>query len=289
MASRVRLAVTGAAGWLGRELTSYVMTRSPEVDLLLLGRQRSDIQIYGQRFPVLTWTPSLLEEWQPTHIAHLAFVTRERGRGRSISEVEASNAELFLRFALAARIPSLTGALYVSSGAALQLEPDSYGQQKLRQEEKSHCLAKELGLNIGIARVWSVSGRFCTKPNEFLFYDLIRQALDPESNLIKVLSNKIIWRRYVDASQFLGACLDQLIRGKGGVWNSGGDLISNVQLAEKVRSLLAPEKHCFAPPLILGEEHYHTMSEDPDEVFYGTPIHRMNLEEQIFFSLPAIV
>jgi len=265
------------------------MSRSPEIELLLLGRHSSDIQINGQQFPVRAWTPSLLEEWKPTHIAHLAYVTRDRGRGRSINEVEAENAELFRRFAVAVRIPSVVGALYVSSGAALQSEPDSYGQQKLREEEISQCLSRELGLNIGIARVWSVSGRFCTKPNEFLFYDLIRQALDPESNSIKVLSNKIIWRRYVDASQFLGACLNQLIRGNGGVWNSGGDLVSNVQLAEKVRSLLAPEKHCVAPPSILGEERYHTMSEDPDEVFSGTSIRRMNLEEQIFFSLPAIV
>lgn len=278
---RQRVAITGARGWLGRELLCQLIAKEPESEVLLLGRAAGQVALGERTYPVYPWTPEVLREWGPSHIAHLAFVTRERLSSDAGVGLESANASLTRMFLHALELPTVVGALYTSSGAATMYPMDSYARHKRLDELLISRRAAAVGKPAVIARVWSVSGRYCTKRAVFMLPNLIDQALDPSSPSIAVHAPHVVRRRFVDAGEFLYACWLDLLEGRTGIVDSGGDLIDNISLALMVRSLVAPHKPVTFSISEATVHEYHSDGLSMAALGYRTNVQFSPIETQI--------
>ena len=111
-----RLVVTGASGWMGREILARLSAKRPEVEVLPVASQAQTFTVNGKRFDAYPWSASLVEAWRPTLALHLAFLTREvasdLGHDAYVQRNEAITA-------LATRlysIPTMRGLAIASSG-----------------------------------------------------------------------------------------------------------------------------------------------------------------------------
>ena len=260
-----RVVVTGASGWLGRELIHRVRMLSPQTPILALGSREGELRLDPtMAIPVHQWSTFDVAAWKPTLAAHLAFLTRDRLETVNVDEYLAVNMHLSQAAMGFYEIPSMRGVVVASSGAAIRHPEDPYGRLKAHDETAFTGAGERHGIPTVIARAWSLSGRFCTKPERFLLYDLIAQALGPNPE-IEISAGHEVFRKYVDASEYLSVCLAGVAMGWSGTVDSTGALVEAEQLADAIQATLGTHKATLRPPaegppdeyfsqlLILGE------------------------------------
>lgn len=282
-----RIAITGGSGWLGRELIQDLLASGENVEILALGTHSRQVSIGEIQFDVHEWHSSILTDWRPTHLVHLACQTREH-YGSDGQRANEQNSEILKRLSEEMQRLPLRGVLVASSGAALASAGDSYGQHKMREEVLVASLAKTLGMNCVIARVWSVTGEHCTKPQNFLFFDLLRQALAADTSEIRLSGPRKVFRRYQDGGEFLHACLRVLLSNKSAEFNSGGDYISSSELAGRIQTLIAPHKIIVSDFVDEIEESYAASSDETILLSTISGIETSTLSEQILRSVAAL-
>ena len=223
----------GGSGWLGRALAHELVSRAgaDPASLVLVGNSARRCLLDGTPLDVLTWDEYMDSGIDATVVVHMATLPREHLRELSTTEYLKLNRR-FLQGALeVSRRDSVETVLHVSSGAALT-DSGPYGD--IKREQESAFASLDTGVNVMNARVWSVSGRFCTRPELFAFTDFVLQA--KRAGIIDVRSASPIWRRYVDAGEFLTLCLAAALDGGSGVVDSGGTLVELHDLAGEVAS-----------------------------------------------------
>lgn len=285
-----RVLVTGAAGWLGREFIAKLRRHRNDVEVLAVGSRRTKIEIEGQ--PTLfvdPWIPSMVAEWRPTLCLHLAFITRERQAEMTAEEYLARNHQLSERALSMFQIPTLRGFVFASSGAALDSEnsDDPYGRLKAQDEVIFMREGGESGIPTVCARVWSLSGAHCTKQRHLLFYSLLSQVTNRQDP-ITIVSKSLVFRRYMDAGEFLWICLRAAAGGLSETVDSGGELVEAGELCLQMMETLGIRLKVSRRPI----------SELPNEYFSNSPIverlamaqsERISpLPAQIRRSLPAV-
>jgi UDP-glucuronate decarboxylase len=235
-----RVLVTGAAGWMGRELLASMRLNAPNVQLMALGRTNREITVDGQPIRILSRDPASIAAWRPTIVVHLAYVTREARKQMGDEDYQEHNERISDVAIRLLDIKSLRAYVLASSGAAVAYPQDLYGQLKARDEARFLEAAAARGVPLVVARIWSVSGSQCTKPHHFAFYDLIRQSLyEPH---VSISSLHEVWRRYVDAGEFLRLCIAIAKAGVTTIVDSAGELVEIGQLAFRIQQALGVEK-----------------------------------------------
>ena len=231
-----RLVVTGASGWMGREVLARLLATRPRVEVLPIASQARTFTVSGARFDAHPWSERLIESWRPTLAIHLAFLTRE-----AVSEfgqdayIQRNNAITALAMRLYS-IPTMRGLVIASSGAAIVARNDTYGSLKSQDEALFTSLGESTGLPTVIARIWSVSGAYCTKPSLFAFSNLLDQTLTQGE--VHINAKHEVWRRYVDAGEFLEVCLTAAGDQSHEVIDSAGPLIEIGPLAQLMQDVL---------------------------------------------------
>lgn len=283
----MKIAITGAGGWLGRELLARLLPMDPNDQFLALGSRARDLKIRGVSIPIMAWSDGILEDFAPDYVVHAAYLTQEHLKTidrKGFIETNQWMCDVVLR---AMRSESLRGVLFVSSGAATMNQRNLYGIQKAQHEEQFKRVSLETNTNLMVARAWSLSGAFCTKPNQFLFYDLISQAL--MNDVIRVESDNAVWRRYVDAGEFLHACYLGLLMGEQGFVDSGGSLVEAVDLARKISRILAPSKLIVYSHRNNFEDRYFSLTDSMETLMVKVGISPSTLGEQIIRSKQAVL
>lgn len=285
-----RVLVTGASGWLGRELLTRVTREIDYEHLLLVGSKDHLANFNGQPFRIHEWTEEIAANWAPTSIVHLAFGTREKLIDQGYSRFTQSNAEISRKARSLMSLSSVENFFWVSSGAALT-EPDGpYGSQKRIDEVRFQELATKRGVNLFTARAWSLTGANCTKPKQFLFYDLIRQSMSG-SGIIELGASSLTFRRYVDAGQFLALGLSAMYRSAFSKMDSGGVLIEAAELAERISVELSGMKSRVMRPNFQTDaapDLYYSNSRAMNEIADELRIRLASLPEQIKVSSVAL-
>lgn len=233
-----RVLVLGASGWFGQTFLDLLPETATTLAVASSDRGR-----------FVSWDEKNVREFAPTVVANFAFLTRERIATDGEECFRAVNAELTRRFLWAAELPSVRGALTVSSGAAVT-EPDRpYGEMKLAEERAANELAST-SRAVVVARAYSVSGAHVRRPRDYAFSDLIVQA---RSGVVRVNADRPVMRRYVSASDFLGVCSQLMLAGQSDVVDSGGELIEMGDLARRVVQAVRPDAVIERPPLVSDE------------------------------------
>jgi nucleoside-diphosphate-sugar epimerase len=246
--------MSGARGWLGQEFIHAWKGEDPTVEILSTPRLGSDsLHQFATRLdgkPLQTFV-------------HLAFATRERLAAMGETEYVSTNRAITEGAIEVIKRYRPSSVVHASSGAVFDKD-DLYGHLKREQEELLQNVCLDQGIPCVNARIWSVSGAFCTKPDEFLFYDLIRQALFSDS--VQVRANHEVIRRYVDAGQFLSLAVKLANCGMSLDLDSGGERVTAVELANRIVDVLESDKPVLSNQTSGGSHAYYSSSTDMEKM-----------------------
>jgi len=92
-----RILITGAGGWLGRSLLSTLLPSTPAEQLMALGSRSRTLIVEGRPIEILAWDDADVAGFAPTHIVHLAYLTRDRLVELGWSRYVAENVGLAIR------------------------------------------------------------------------------------------------------------------------------------------------------------------------------------------------
>jgi len=277
--------VTGAAGWFGR--TAIAMTRAAGLELLATGSKDQEIEIDGQSQSVQAQSLDVVSAFKPTVVIDTAFVTRERlpilGRKSYIE----TNQKLIDQSLAISALPSVRKYIGFSSGATMHLaghtsfslEENPYAAQKRIYESKISDIAENIKSDISVARVWSVTGSYCTKPQSFAFTDLIAQA---KLGLLEIKAKHLVYRRYCSLEDVLAVAILPSAPEGNPIFDTGGDLIELGELAKIVVDLVNPNaeiRRQLDPQLT--PDNYHSDSKDWGELLQSADLARDSISDQI--------
>lgn len=283
-----RIVVTGASGWLGRELIHRLRTISPQSPILALGSRAGELFAgTTAATPVHQWSSYEVAAWNPTLAVHLAYLTKERLETVEVDRYVAANACLTDAALGLYAIPTMRGVVVASSGAAIRYPNDIYGRLKALDETAFANEGVRLAIPTVVARAWSLSGRFCTKPQRFLLYDLITQALGPNSDIAISASHPVL-RKYVDAGEYLAVCLAAVATGWSGTVDSTGTVIEAGQLVEAIQAVLGTHKPTQRLSVQGRPDDYYSDSTILDEWATKLGLSQAQLSEQIARSSIAL-
>jgi nucleoside-diphosphate-sugar epimerase len=166
-----------------------------------------------------------VEDWKPTHLLHAAYLTREISREISAERYIAAVNSIDDQALAIGKISSVGAMLFVSSGAATEADDsiDLYGRMKQMSEARFLALSVERSMPLITARIWSVSGTLCTKPTLFAFTDILTQCIERKS--VDITTPGLVYRRYVDASQYMEICLRMMLSNRSACIESGGEFL----------------------------------------------------------------
>jgi len=261
-----RVLVTGGGGWFGR--TAVAMTRKSDLELLATGSKDQQIEIDGQSQALQAQDLEIIAAFKPTVVIDSAFVTRERLPILGHKTYIETNQKLIDQSLAIAALPSVRKYIGFSSGATMHLaghasfslEENPYAAQKRIYESKISEIAATLHSDISVARVWSVTGSYCTKPQTFAFTDLIAQA---KSGLIEIKAKHLVYRRYCALEDVLALAMLPSSPEGNPVFNTGGDLIEIGDLAKQVVELVNPNAEILRRlDKTLPQDSYHSDNKD---------------------------
>lgn len=264
-----RLVISGASGWMGKSLIFELSKFSPEFireQMLAVGSHRRRIHIFnGLEIEIAEWNQSAISQFEPTIAVHLAFLTIDRLKSLTMSDYSRTNAELTEKGLALQSVRSLRAFMAASSGAATlagtnaPLGRHPYSIQKSADESAFLSSPSAAETPTLIPRIWSVSGQFCTKPKNFAFTDFVTRSILGET--IEVNSQGAVYRRYVDAGEFLVACLAHNLSGANGVIDSAGPLIEIRELAYLVAAELGGKVRTEKIDSEMAADNYYSESD----------------------------
>lgn len=281
-----RVLITGATGWLGTELIARLADSRPEIPLFAVASRHRSFNAGRHRLVALPWDEDAIAKWKPTFMVHLAYLTREKEAQMGSDEYILRNRSISSAAVRLMDLPSLRGAVVASSGAAVTLTGEAYGQLKAEDEARFAELGRQRALPIVVARTWSVSGALCPKPEHFALYDLMRQAASADA--IRIHAKREVWRRYVDAGEYLEVCVGAAAAGMSGIVDSAGPLVELGELADAIQAAFAADKPVFRADPRGTADRYHTNSETMASLAKQLNIGISDLENQVLRSRHAL-
>ena len=280
-----RLLITGASGWLGKNLIELLVDAyGDKFGTRVLATSSSTRKIEprpGISFSVHKWEKEQISEFSPTHIVHLAFVTRDKLQDMPLEEFVRKNEVLREEILWAIRLPSVRALLSTSSGAVAKLPRDPYAALKIADEVAFKNLADIVGINFLCTRVWSVSGPYI-KPGDILALEsFISSAL--ANKPIELQAPTAAWRTFMDAKEITGLSLLALMQNRKGILNTGGTTVSVLELAQRVCATLQSTSSISTVGSSVKSNSDYYVSEYPDLVQFAQKqgVTVLDLESQI--------
>jgi len=238
--------ITGVTGWLGKSFVNIADKNEKIYNLLGLSSQSQSQLILNKRnsditVPIKNFWNFSESTGEVEGLVHLAFLTRDKLNNMSSSEYFDKNRQITERSCSLILDHKPKWVLTVSSGATQNSDATNYYGQLKREEEIALMNAcKSSGSTLVIGRLWGASGSSMPINRNYAISDFICQAL--ETGAIKVNSNFEVWRRYVDADQFMSLLYKNALLGDSVTINSGGPKIEVGELAEKIALSLGIKK-----------------------------------------------
>lgn len=243
--SRVIL-ITGVNGWLGKSFVNITGNDEINYDLFGLSSQNQPKVVFTKSnsdatIPIKNFWNFSESIGEVEGLVHLAFLTRDKLMSMSSSEYLDKNQQITKRACSLILDYKPKWVITVSSGATQNSDAANYYGQLKREEEialKNTC--RSIGSTLVIGRLWGASGTSMPINRNYAISDFICQAL--ETGAIKVNSDSEVWRRYVDAEQFMSLLYKKALLGESVTINSGGPKIEVGELAKKILLSLGIKK-----------------------------------------------
>lgn len=235
------IAISGASGWLGNQTLEVIeKSASAESPLLYTSNGREIVlRGIGKRK-----TQGFLESQSPTSLEgfiHLAFLTRDKVESIGPKDFISTNLSLISKACQIIESSKPKWVVTVSSGAILDrnsgelesnIEKNPYGFCKRIEELLITQSAQKVGANVVIGRLWGASGQLMPSNSAYALSDFIISA--QKDKKINIKSGGKVFRRYLDAGEFMDVLIKAAQSGKSLTINSGGPRVEIGDLAEMV-------------------------------------------------------
>ncbi|HVS84977.1 MAG TPA: NAD-dependent epimerase/dehydratase family protein [Gaiellaceae bacterium] len=283
---RSRVLLLGAGGWFGATFLDLVARSGSNAEVLALTGRPRTIAVGGTERELHAWDWRRIAAFEPTLVVNCAFLTREQLPQLGYDRYVAENVRLSGRFLRTLALPSVTAAVTVSSGAAVEAiagapdaETNPYGYLKWSEETAARALAERFALALVVCRAWSVSGELVQRPRDYAFSDLVLQA---RSGRIEIRAAHEVWRRYVSVHDLLAVCAALALDGRFETVDSGGPLVELGELAATIVRELAPGATIERPaPGGFEADRYHSDDRTWQDACTRLRHQPASLEEQI--------
>ena len=237
--------VTGASGWMGRTTLEY-LKNVMNVDL------KQEVKCFSSSNKIIRLSDGeclkseSLElvksiDCEIEGIFHYAFLTRDHLRNLGFENYVTTNRAILELISEA--LPSLkyrwivgisSGAVYepVTRKLSDDIHTNPYGYLKIIEENLLTRLSRDKDRNCVIGRLWASSGSLMPLDRKYALSDFIYQGVT--SNQISINSLHQVWRRYIDAQDFISVLHRMAREGLNQTIDSSGELIEIGDLASKI-------------------------------------------------------
>jgi UDP-glucuronate decarboxylase len=200
-----KIIITGASGWLGIELISFLHKNFGDSVLENIYPISSSLEFLDFDFAkVKCYKINELENIDNAILYHFAFIAKDRVS--SFDDQGYINANLDIRNSIKSLIEKndIKSMLYSSSGAVykrgtdeiIENDNDLYGYCKVLDEEFFKELCNQHNIKLLIPRIFSILGKFINKNGVFAVKDMILQAKN--SGIIKINAKAKTYRNYIN-------------------------------------------------------------------------------------------
>ena len=240
-----RIAVTGATGWLGGAV----------IDLLAeaLGAEVAAEQVHaygatartirtasGRPLTVQTLADLQDQDPAPTHLVHLAFLTRDRVDGMRHADYVSANLAITTAVLAAVARHKPRGVAVASSGAVYALDGsldtdlkyNPYGVLKHLDELAFRSACDDVDAGFVVPRIFSVAGSGITKAEKYALGSLI--AMAQAGGPLDVRATGQVVRSYADVRDVAAVTLGLCLSGDSATFDTGGEVLEVGELAHVV-------------------------------------------------------
>lgn len=285
--------IYGANGWLGRSALDFISSILPtrtKGQTLLIGSKPGNLRINNENFEIFDPKTGFTKIRKNAIFFNAAFLRREFLLEMTTEEYLQKNEEIITLPKMAIAEKKLFSFINLSSGVARDLDGettpkliDEYSKLKKRLEVEYLESCNQSGAAFINCRIFSLTGRHINEFKNLALSSFIIQARSRNQIEVKSPSTK---RTYVDATILAGTLLTLAALGKNTNFDSGGQLVTMFELAEKVLSVLGKDQTAIIAgndqlPDYFGDfEKFNSMALKIDENFLG-------IEDQILRTLNA--
>ncbi len=283
----MKLAITGASGWLGKNfLEQYLKNSSSESRILVKFFASSDreIKLKHEKYSFSKLNLSNLIDFEPSHIIHLAFNIKETVK--DTEHLSESNNEIIETITQYLDISKVKKIIFTGSGAEYNsYDSDKntrYAEMKLKESQEISQVCVKKGIDYHKLIIWSCSGKHSRDVKSYFFLDFVDKAL---KNLpIEIKSSHRVYRSFTSAGDIASLGLRLLnVGGPKLITCAKTDYIEIEEFAERVIYLLNSKSLIHRPPLNPGkaDENYHPLTSNLEEVAKSLDVRLLTLDEQI--------
>ena len=286
--------VSGASGWLGKELISLIKQKRlidfSTNDLRLFSSNGRSIKLINSNEYLTSSFEVNQFEIEPKNLEgyiHLAFLTRDKLKTLNFNDFVRINLELISKACQIIERNKPKWVVVVSSGAILdresgEIESDihknPYGFCKRIEELLLADAAKRVGANIVIGRLWGASGEQMPPNLEYALSDFIESAR--LKNEIQIKSGGEVFRRYVDAGEFMEVLVKLAISGESRLLDSGGVVIEIGELSQLVAGHF-PGTSVSRSKSLTDVDDYYPKEQDFNDLAKELGIQLSTIKEQV--------
>ena len=289
-----RIAISGASGWLGKETISLIsqgrIPRYSIEDLLLFSSNGRTIELIDKsKFESSNFLSDQVvsENFNLDGFINLAFLTRDKLKKMSESEYVRINLNLISRACALIENYHPKWIVLVSSGAVFdrqsgRIETDihrnPYGFCKRVEELLLADAAKKIGANIVTGRLWGATGTQMPPSMDYAISDFIESART--NGRIRINSGGDVFRKYIDAGEFMEVLVRLAISGESHLLDSGGELLEIAELGDLVASFFPKTQLSRSSEVGLVDD-YYPKGDEFNEIARNLGVRISTIKEQV--------
>jgi len=236
--SNLSVTISGATGWLGRELIKILKASDlSDLKLELISSKEHEIKIDNDIFKTNVFINSKLNT--PDIYFDFAFLTREKINAFGVEKFNMLNMNIINNSVNLIKLKQPKTVILASSGAVYgegrrNHEGNNYLYSMLKQiqEEKIAEACAKIGAKLIVARIFNLSGSGISKLNTFVIAEMIVNAV--KNHKLYINSDFLVFRRYCDISQLLKLLIAANKNNFTGIIDSGGIKIELRDLARTI-------------------------------------------------------
>lgn len=249
--SNLSVTISGATGWLGRELIKILKASDlSDLKLELISSKEHEIKIDNDIFKTNVFINSKLNT--PDIYFDFAFLTREKINAFGVEKFNMLNMNIINNSVNLIKLKQPKTVILASSGAVYgegrrNHEGNNYLYSMLKQiqEEKIAEACAKIGAKLIVARIFNLSGSGISKLNTFVIAEMIVNAV--KNHKLYINSDFLVFRRYCDISQLLKLLIAANKNNFTGIIDSGGIKVELHGLAQTIINELGSQSELAFP------------------------------------------
>lgn len=290
-----KILISGATGWLGRELVQIFSESDLDLGrLILISSKNHMIKINGTAFNVSDFNtkeiPNLVESY-----FDFAFLTKnqlkkfgpEKFKEINLSVIS-NSVSLIRRVCPQTVVLAGSGAVYGTKNYT----PDDflYADLKKTQEEQIVRACEVSGSNLIISRIFNLSGRGIKIDSNYAIADLTLKAI--QNIDLAINSGRMVMRRYCDITQLLTLLVEMANSNLNRTFDSGGTKIDLRTLAFTITRIISTNSKVISSysNKVLAADNYFSISDDYEKLLIELlDIKSVSIETQILNTRTALL